>query len=147
MSDACASLDLRQQWLFFSLALAVLCASVLLGIGPQGQVRLPLLHVALPDSCAFHRISGRDCPGCGLTRSFVSLAHGDWRSAVQYNPVGPLWFGVLLAQIPYRGWQIRRLRMGQPPVAWRPANGLVLIAVVLLFVQWIYRLGELGTAW
>ena len=133
-------LDLRQQWLFFWLAVTVLFASLLLHVGPTGEVQTPVFRVPLPDSCTFRRLSGYDCPGCGLTRSFVSFAHGDWRGALQYNPAGPLWFGVMLAQIPYRGWQIRRLHGGKPAIAWRPANWLVWIALGFLFVQWIIRM-------
>ncbi len=144
---AMATLDLRQQWLFFWLAVTVLVASLLLHLGPEGQVQTPLLRVALPNSCAFRRLSGYDCPGCGLTRSFVSVAHGDWRNALRYNPAGPLWFGVMLAQIPYRGWQIRRLRGGKPAVAWRAANWLVWLAVGVLFVQWIFGMWEAIGGW
>jgi len=147
MHLAIAALDLRQQWLFFGLAVTVLVASLLLRVGPEGQVLTPVFRVALPNSCAFRRVSGYDCPGCGLTRSFVSFAHGDWRNALRYNLAGPLWFGVMLAQIPYRGWQIRRLRCGQSAVAWRAANWLVWFAVAILFLQWVFGMREVIGRW
>jgi len=135
-------LELRQQWLFLGLALAVLLASLLLQVDHEGHVVLPLLRVTVPASCSFRRLAGHDCPGCGLTRSFISLAHGQWRQAWQYNPAGPLWFGLLLAQLPYRGLQIRRLQRGQSVVAWPVGNLAVWIGVAVLLGQWVWRMAE-----
>lgn len=37
------------------------------------------------DICGIHRLTGLPCPGCGLTRAFVSVAHGDWSTALGAN--------------------------------------------------------------
>lgn len=43
-----------------------------------------VLHsVSIP--CLFHQLTGWDCPGCGMTRSVISLAHGHWIQALRYN--------------------------------------------------------------
>jgi Protein of unknown function (DUF2752) len=55
--------------------------------------------VKLPDLCPFHQISGLWCPGCGLTRSFISMGHGDFAGALQFNPLGPVLYGILIVQI------------------------------------------------
>ncbi len=39
--------------------------------------------------CFFKAITGFDCPGCGLVRSFVSISHGELGKAVAYNLLGP----------------------------------------------------------
>jgi uncharacterized protein DUF2752 len=49
--------------------------------------------------CGFHRLTGRPCPLCGMTRALVCLTKGDWISAVQFNPLSPLVLGILLATI------------------------------------------------
>jgi len=41
-----------------------------------------------PIICPFRRLTGLPCPGCGLTRSWVYLAHGDWGAALAANPFG-----------------------------------------------------------
>src|SRR3982751_3562109 len=53
----------------------------------------------LGTSCMFHNLFGVDCPFCGLTRSFVSLAHGQIGRAFEFHPAGPLLFVAMLVFI------------------------------------------------
>jgi Protein of unknown function (DUF2752) len=41
-----------------------------------------------PVLCPFRLLTGLPCPGCGLTRSWVYLAHGQWQDAWAANPFG-----------------------------------------------------------
>jgi hypothetical protein len=41
-----------------------------------------------PIVCPFRLVTGLPCPGCGLTRSWVYLAHGDFSEALRANPFG-----------------------------------------------------------
>ncbi|MGJ3249691.1 MAG: DUF2752 domain-containing protein [Elainellaceae cyanobacterium] len=43
--------------------------------------------------CLFQQIMGFPSPGCGMTRSFVAIARGDWNQAFMYHGFGPLVFG------------------------------------------------------
>lgn len=43
-----------------------------------------------PIICPTRRITGVMCPGCGLSRSFVPLSHGDLTAAFQFHVFGPL---------------------------------------------------------
>ncbi len=36
--------------------------------------------------CVFRVISGKYCPGCGISRMFVALSHFDVYAAFRYNP-------------------------------------------------------------
>jgi hypothetical protein len=56
----------------------------------------------LPHVCMSRSLLGVSCPGCGLTRSFILLAEGDWSGACGMNRVGWLFFLAVVAQIPYR---------------------------------------------
>lgn len=38
-----------------------------------------------PCLCVFKTVTGRECPGCGLTRAFFHLLHGEWDAAVRFN--------------------------------------------------------------
>lgn len=41
-------------------------------------------------TCILRILTGLPCPGCGMTRSWVHLAHGDVAAAFEYNLFGPL---------------------------------------------------------
>jgi hypothetical protein len=45
-----------------------------------------------PRLCAFHALTGRSCPSCGMTRSWNALGHGDLRGAAGHHLLGPAAF-------------------------------------------------------
>jgi hypothetical protein len=106
-----------------------------------GEVVVPLLEIPLPASCAFRGLTGIPCPGCGLTRSFVSLAHGQWRAAWSYNPAGWFFFAIVLFQLPYRACQMIRIGRGRQPLQVRRAGQCVAWGLLLvLLLQWLASL-------
>jgi hypothetical protein len=42
--------------------------------------------------CPIRHWAGVICPSCGMTRSFMAIARGDWRGAIDYHLFGPLLF-------------------------------------------------------
>jgi hypothetical protein len=121
-------------------SLALVGASLLLNARGEETVTLPILGTPLPPLCAMKGLAGWDCPGCGLTRSFVSLAHGDFARAWHFNPAGWLIFAAILLQIPFRAVQLWRLRRGLREL---DAPWLIVLAwliVVALLGQWAARL-------
>lgn len=48
----------------------------------------------LPDIvlCPFRALTGYPCPGCGMTRAFCAIGHGEFARAVGYNALSPLVF-------------------------------------------------------
>jgi hypothetical protein len=128
------------HWTYLVVCLSVLVAASLLRIDPEGHLRIPALNVRTPDTCLFKQITGAGCPGCGLTRCFVSIAHGNIHQAWGFNPAGFLLFPLVAAQIPYHALQIWRIRNGLGP--WRPlrlSSCLAYGLVTVLMVQWAYR--------
>ncbi len=43
-------------------------------------------------TCPVLLLTGLPCPGCGLTRSWVHLSHGDVGAAFDYNLFGPAFY-------------------------------------------------------
>jgi hypothetical protein len=118
---------------------AVMGLSFVLDGRRDGRLRVPLLHASLPAMCAWKSATGMDCPGCGLTRCFVAMAHGRWREAFRDHPVGMLLFAVLAAQLPYRGLQLGRIKRGKRELCWPGAwLGLWLLSALML-IQWVLR--------
>ena len=101
---------------------------------------MPWLDQTLPGVCTFKRFTGIGCPGCGLTRSFISIAHGKLRAAWNYNPAGILMFAAAVFQIPYRMAQIVRLRRGRPAWRLRRLDWALWFIVFALLAEWIGRL-------
>lgn len=138
-----AANDASFQGLILLLATGTLILAACLRIEQGSAVLLPGLSRALPEICTSKRLFGWSCPGCGLTRSFISLAHGEWLAAWQYNPAGPLFFALFAVQIPYRLGQLRRLRLGKPGWELGPWSHLPLLCCFVVMVgQWLVRLLE-----
>lgn len=62
----------------------------------------------VPVMCGFRSLTGMGCPGCGLTRSFAFMAHGDPVGAFRMNWLGPFLFTGFATQPPYRFYVIGR---------------------------------------
>lgn len=130
----------RYHATFLLVSFGVLSLSFILSTEGERQVVLPLVNVPLPSLCTAQRLLGIDCPGCGLTRCFISLAHGDVPRAWHFNPAGFLLFGLVAAQIPYRCLQLWRIRRGAQELRPRYINLLLWIVVAALLTQWIVRM-------
>ena len=118
----------------------VLVLAALLSIRNQSQVVVPLLGQPLPELCMARRLTGLSCPGCGLTRCFISIMHGDLAAAWQYNSAGLLLFGLMVAQIPFRSLQLWRSRRGLAELntGWM-AHALLGGFAVWMIGQWALR--------
>jgi hypothetical protein len=99
---------------------------------------------ALPQFCAVRGWLGIDCPGCGLTRSLIHLAHNDWRNSFEAHQLGWLIALAVVVQIPYRCYAIKSgqgepLGHKVPLIYW---NGLI----VLLMTNWLagFALDSIG---
>ena len=52
--------------------------------------------------CPLYSLTGYACPGCGMTRGFHALFHGDVLTAIDFNALIPVWcviFGYLFVSL------------------------------------------------
>jgi hypothetical protein len=64
--------------------------------------------------CLVHAVTSAACPLCGMTRSFVALAHGDLGAAFRFHPGGLLLF---VAMVVFVGAAVTvAIRRGRPLV-------------------------------
>jgi hypothetical protein len=132
--------DLSHRWTLWGLAVAILGCAAGLQVGDNHRAVVPGLGVTLPETCYFKLLCGVGCPGCGLTRCFICLAHGDVRNAWRFNPGGLLCFAIVLFQLPYQAIQIYRIRHGLPE--WQLTRSASIAACLLfaaLIAQWVWR--------
>lgn len=90
--------------------------------------------------CPFKRFLHLPCPGCGLTRAFCAISHGDLAAAWALNPFGYVFYGGAVVAL---FW---------PFVArWRPqweqallrARLVTLGALLLVGAMWVFGLVRL----
>ncbi len=91
--------------------------------------------------CPMAALTGRPCPGCGLTRATLALLHGHLVEGLRFHPlaplVSPLIGGFLLYGV------VQYVRVGQWPATGGKAAVRVAAAGialwVLLMVVWVAR--------
>ena len=124
-----ASLMHRKRVIGVALGTLVLVAGayVLRLYGPDGW---------LP-GCTFRKLTGLNCPGCGMTRAAVAALHGQLGSAFRFNPLGMLLLPLALAGV---GLELLGWVRGKP-LPWRlhlgRYGGWVIAVSVIAF--WILR--------
>lgn len=148
MSDNCAvntpTLDNSTRFRRHHRYILVLCVAaviVALGLQVNSEGRLALLgfpELSLPGVCVWRSYFGFNCPGCGLTRSVVLTAHGDFAAAFALHRIGPVIFLAVLLQFPYRIGALFR-KTDYPYGKWIDW-GTVIVFALLLLANWVWNL-------
>lgn len=93
---------------------------------------------ALPTMCTFKLLTGQPCLACGMTRSWIHLAHGHPLAAVTQNPLGAALFVLVAVTLLY----LVLRRLGLPALRLQTSNaeawtlrGLIIGGIV---VNWLY---------
>jgi hypothetical protein len=116
--------------------LAIACVVVILAfvlvevsdgrVAVRGFTRYPL-----PEACPSRRLFGLNCPGCGLTRSIIHLAEGDWRASWRSHRLGGIMAALIVFQVPYRLLALRRPDRYVIPTRWLIVLGYLLITMLI----------------
>lgn len=107
---------------------AIILTMVAVGLAAVVFFFNPATHEIYP-ICQFHRLTGLNCPGCGMTRAVYALLHGNFSAALRDNAL--LVFA--LAGLVVRGawFGVERFR-GRSAGEFFPAKFLWLLLVVAL---------------
>jgi len=104
-----ATLRANARWqLDVVLLVGALGVLLLAAVMTPSDDALTLFGVEIPMVCTIRRLTGMSCPGCGLTRSFVYMAHGAPLAAFRMNLLGPPLFAVVALQVPWRALSLAR---------------------------------------
>jgi hypothetical protein len=76
-----------------------------------------------------------ECPGCGLTRSMIHLAHGNIHQSLADHRLGWLIALAILAQFPYRLVLLRSERAAF--LSERNASRVGKLLIALLVLNWL----------
>lgn len=94
--------------------------------------------------CSFKHITGLSCPGCGLSRSFHSVANMNLPEAFGFHLLGPVFFLLLLSVsviYSYEAISGNRIKTGINRRTWK---SIAIIILTIWFIFWIVRMvGEI----
>jgi hypothetical protein len=91
--------------------------------------------------CPFRALTGLPCPGCGMTRAFCAIGHGDFAGAFGFNPLAPFVFAAALLVWAHALATVLKLdpaRAALERLKPTPRGARVMLAVTL--VWWVVRL-------
>jgi hypothetical protein len=82
-------------------------------------------------ACRLHQLTGLNCPGCGMTRAFHALLHGDLMTALRDNA---LFIALMLAAAFRAAWFVPGWIRNRPNGGFFPAKFLwLLLGLALVF--------------
>jgi len=111
--------DAGFHFMVFGICFSILLIALVLGRIDWLFQKIITENSGLPGLCIFRSTTGLPCPGCGLTRAFVSAAHGNLALSLHFHRLG--WLIILYTILD---------------------RGLIPILVLLLF-NWFYNLARI----
>ena len=92
--------------------------------------------------CLFKNIFGIPCPGCGMTRAFLFIAHGDIRSALELNVNSLAVFVVVVALWAQSAFHVITGKKIRIHLERRENYFVFVVAVVAMMSGWVYNLSR-----
>lgn len=102
--------------------------------------QLPRLLTEVPHLCLFQAITGKPCPGCGVTRSALALLAGDWQRAIVLNPAGLAVTVAIVLQVPLRLHALIHRSWASTAVIF--SRTLTVAVLLALIVVWLFRIAK-----
>ena len=91
--------------------------------------------------CPLFALTGVPCPGCGMTRAFCALAHGEFLRAVHFNALSPaLFLAGVLAWTSAAATLINQKRLRAVLARLRPNAFASKLILAFVCVWWAARL-------
>ena len=95
-------------------------------------------HVEL---CYFRRLTGLPCPGCGLTRAFCAISHGQFLSAFKLNPFA---FAFYAAALTVLFWPLLRRAFPRTMARANVSRILSIAVPTLVFGMIVYGIARIA---
>lgn len=117
-------------------AVAAIFLSFVMTIEDNQEVYLPFTSRPMPEVCGSRILLGVDCPGCGMSRAFISISSLEIGKALTFNSASLIVYLFVAIQIPWQAMQIfRTLCRGGPTDTWWT---LVPLIGVIVWMLWCY---------
>lgn len=114
-----------------------ICISFIIGFAAL-LIRWAALHynINILTECQFRHLTGLYCPGCGGTRAFIYLLHGDIPKSILYHPL--VIYAVILILVFYVSQTLRFLTHGRVK-GFHLKNIYLYIALFLIAVNFMIK--------
>ena len=127
--------------------IVVLCLVILLAAVVLGRIEWFYTESrvgTIPSICSFKNLTGLPCPGCGLTRSWMAAALGDWETSLNDHRFGILLMLYAIMQLfRHAAWLMApSIRTVVERMGWWLDKG-ILILMALLAINWYFVLKNL----
>jgi hypothetical protein len=91
--------------------------------------------------CPFRALTGLLCPGCGMTRAFCALGHGELRRAIHFNALSPLlYLSLIVVWIGAAATVLNLPKVRAALMRLRPNPSVSVAILALVLVWWVARL-------
>ena len=104
------------------------------------SIIIPPDHREVFRLCLLRDLFGIPCPGCGMTRAFLFLAHGDIRSAMELNVNCLLVFSLVVLFWLHSAFNVLTHNEIKAQLTRSESISLVTLAVIAAASGWIYNL-------
>ena len=91
--------------------------------------------------CIFHSLTGYYCPGCGGTRSFLSLLHGHPLTSLYYHPI--VVYGAVLYSWYMISNTIEYLSKGKIKLGMRVGTWYLFAGIAIVVINFVIKNGAL----
>ena len=88
------------------MATAAISMSFVMTVEDGQAVYLPFATGPMPEMCGVRSVLGVDCPGCGMSRAFISISHLEIGKALALNSASLFVYLFVAIQIPWHAMQI-----------------------------------------
>ena len=127
----------EEQIYQFLAAVIIIAFSLILKPGTSQDDRVTIFGFKTPVLCIHRLIYNKPCAGCGLTRSFVSFAHGDFEAAYHYHKLGIPLYLLVLFQIPIRIYLLKTGSKGYTKFIKKLIFYPAVVVVFALIINWL----------
>ena len=128
--------ELLFRILVLLLAVTAIALSFMMTVKDDREVCLPFTTDPIPEMCGIRGMLGVDCPGCGMSRAFISISNLEIDKGLAFNSASLVVYLFVVAQIPWHATQIfTTLYRGGPIDTWWTLFAPI---SVILWLLWCY---------
>ncbi len=98
------------------MSLTAISMSFVMTVEDGQKVFLPFSKTPMPEMCGVRSVLGVDCPGCGMSRAFISISDLEIGKALAHNSASLVVYLFVAIQIPWHAMQIFRTLYRSGPI-------------------------------